>query len=56
MLIDVKAIQFEKANLPIEVTEDGMDIVINSLHLSKAFSPIDLMDEGISIDVNFEQP
>ena len=45
----------KKALLPIEVTEEGIDISVNLVQLAKALLPIEVTEEGIIICVNDEQ-
>ena len=39
----------EKAQSPIDVTEDGISILSNDEQSEKAYSPIDVTDDGIVI-------
>mgnify|MGYP006894204049 CR=1 FL=1 len=43
------------AKLPIEVTDDGIEICFNEIQPSKEESPIEVTDDGIIICFNDEQ-
>ena len=55
-VIDVREEQPAKANLPILVTEAGIEIDVRELQPSKAESPILVTEAGIEIDVRELQP
>ena len=43
-----------KALFPIDVTDDGIVILVSELHLQKALHPIDVTDDGITICASAE--
>ena len=55
IVIEVKLLQFLKAQSPIDVTESGIDIEVRLLQFSKAQSPIDVTESGIVIEVKLLQ-
>ena len=51
MCIFAKLVQTEKAQLPIEVTESGIWILVKLTHLVKAQLPIEVTESGICTHV-----
>ena len=51
MVIEVKPLQYEKQELPNEVTDEGMVIEVKPLQSKKQRSPNDVTDEGMVIEV-----
>ena len=56
MVIEVREEQPSKAELPILVTESGIEIDVRAEQLEKAESPILVTESGMMIEVRAEQP
>ena len=52
MVMEVKPVQPEKAQAPIEVTELGIIMEVKPVQFPKAASPIKVTEFGIVMDVN----
>ena len=52
MVTEVKPLQPEKADPPMEVTELGIVTEVNPLHLEKASPPMEVMELGISVFIH----
>ena len=56
MVRDVKPVQSEKAQFPIDVTELGMVRDVKPEQPARAHSPIDVTELGMMMDVKLVQP